>query len=64
MEKVHNYSIKDVQNNLIARKNRCLGRCGQIFLGVVGHGGFLLLEYDTVIVTVGLRVKECGVGRC
>ena len=35
-----------------------------MFLGVVGHGGFFLLGFDKVIVTVGLRVKECGVGRC
>jgi hypothetical protein len=23
----------------MARKNRCFGRCGLLFLGVVGHGG-------------------------
>ena len=36
----------------------------ELFWALLVMVGFLLLGFDKVIVRVGLRVKECGVGRC
>lgn len=36
----------------------------EFFWALLVMVGFLLLGFDKVIVRVGLRVKECGVGRC